>query len=322
MKRKQYQYISICGILLTVIVLLVACAGSEVDDAPAAPTTPGATDVNDGSIRFNATVWQMMHAAPRRATTFDSQSDLQSLAHFYCAVYNAGTLTSYIAPDRVSYAASQWTFDSGKHYWPAEGSLDFFAYAPYGGVSYITDLTYAATPNLTFNCVSLPMTNAGQADLEEFIYDIKTGQNKADQGASGVTLSFQHPFTRIYLKWANYNHEAISNLTVKLKGIKNNGSFSHTGSPKWTTSGDATDFTTTTLDAHNAASPTAILMIPQNWAGEIEVVADWVDWGDVFTHTLTKRVPTNWQAGYSYTYTFTITPSELKVITDKFTEQW
>ena len=295
--------------LLAAVFVFSACSN---DDTPPTPN-----NAPDSEIRFNPEVWKMLEGT--RATTFDGTSDLQSLAHFYCAVYNAGTLTPYFTPGQVSYSESQWTFDSGKHYWPAEGSLDFFAYAPYGGVSYISDLTYAATPNLTFNC-ALPMTNAEQADnvLEEFVYDIKNGRNKSNS-ASGVTLSFQHPFARIKLQLSS-TQAAIHINTITLKSIHNNGSYSHTGG--WTPSGDA-NFVAT-LDADFSANDDigTFIMIPQTWAGEIEVEAVWNVWGESKTNTVTATVPTTWVAGRSYTYTFTISETDLKVDTEKFTEQW
>lgn len=296
--------------LLATVFVFSACSNDD--------TTPTPNNTPNSEISLNADVWRMLEGT--RATTFDGTSDLQSLAHFYCAVYNAGTLTPYFTPGQVSYSESQWTFDSGKHYWPAEGSLDFFAYAPYGGVSYISDLTYAATPNLTFNC-ALPMTNAEQADnvLEEFVYDIKNGRNKSNS-ASGVTLSFQHPFARIKLQLSS-TQETIRINTITLKSIKNNGSYSHTSG--WTPSDPATNFVAT-LNGDCEANDDlgTFIMIPQSWAGEIEVNADWTVWGVNGTHTVTATVPTTWQPGYSYTYTFTITETDLIVDASKFTEQW
>ena len=310
-ERNTYQ-LQLLATLLLLITAFVLSACSSDDPIPTPNNAP------DSEILMDANVWQVMEGT--RATTFDGTSDLQSLAHFYCAVYNAGTLTPYFTPGQVSYSESQWTFDSGKHYWPAEGSLDFFAYAPYGGVSYISDLTYAATPNLTFNC-ALPMTNAEQADnvLEEFVYDIKNGRNKSNS-ASGVTLSFQHPFARIKLQLSS-TQTAIHINTITLKSIKNNGSYSHTSG--WTPSDPATNFVAT-LNGDCEANDDlgTYIMIPQSWAGEIEVEAVWNVWGESKTNTVTATVPTTWLAGHSYTYTFTISETDLKVDTEKFTEQW
>jgi hypothetical protein len=67
-----------------------------------------------------------------------------------------------------------------------------------------------------------------------------------------------------------------------------------------------------------------LLVIPQTWAGEIEVNASWNDWGDTpVAHTVTATIPAiTWEAGKSYTYTFTITLEDLVVNLTDFTEQW
>lgn len=312
--------------LLATLLLLVtpgmfsACSNDDTNTAPVAAP--------DSEIRFDVGVWNMMEGT--RATFYDD-AQLQSEG-FMCAAYNAGATTPYISLVKVNYADSKWSFSDGKHYWPATESLDFFAYAPYTGASYIQALEYISTPNVTFNCVNLPMTNAGQADgtLEEFIYDIKPGLNK-ENSASGVTLNFQHPFTKIKLQLAA-NHPDITINSITFKSLKNNGRYDHSGSPsKWTPNGDATDLLLTFEGAaanfnDNPASPKQIgptfLVIPQAWAGEIEVNADWKVWDVAENHTVSTTVPTTWAAGHSYTYTFTITETDLIVDTTKFTEQW
>ena len=315
-ERNTYQ-LQLLATLLLLITAFVLSACSSDDTNP----TPNAA--NDSEIRFNPEVWKMLEGT--RATTFDGTSDLQSLAHFYCAVYNAGTLTPYFTPGQVSYSESQWTFDSGKHYWPAESFLDFFAYMPVVPDSYITSgPTYTTARNPQFSC-TLPMTHAGQASITEFVYDLKTGQNKADQGASGVMLNFQHPFARINLQLSSIQ-ETIRINSITLKGIKKTGSFSHAAIPQWTTSGEADNFVAT-LNADYSANDVIgnYIMIPQTFTGGkivVEVNATWIDWGEPYDHTISTEVATEWQAGTSYTYTFTITKTDLTVDTSKYTEQW
>lgn len=312
--------------LLATLLLLVtpgmfsACSNDDTNTTPA--TTP------DSEIRFDVGVWNMLEGT--RATFYDD-AQLKSEG-FMCTAYNGGTTTPYISLVKVNYADSKWSFSDGKHYWPASGSLDFFAYAPYTGASYIKELN-CTSPNVTFNCVNLPMTNAGQEDnaLEEFVYDIEPGLSK-ENSASGVSLSFKHPFAKIKLQ-LSASHPDIQINKITFKSIKNNGSYDHNGSPKWTLDGVATDLVLTfTGDAANfngnateapltQIGPT-FLMIPQEWAGAIEVNATWTDWGDQLAHNVTASVPTTWAPGYSYTYTFTITETDLIVDTSKFTEQW
>ena len=104
------------------------------------------------------------------------------------------------------------------------------------------------------------------------------------------------------------------------------------GTSTWAPFGDATNFVLTLEGAaavfdNNTSSPRQIgdyyIMIPQNWAGEIVVNADCLFWGVKKNYpSLTTTIPTTWQPGYSYTYTFNISPNDLIVNVSKFTEQW
>ena len=325
--------------LLLAAGLLAACSPNE-------PPQPEAQD----EICLNATVWQMMQGAPARSDSAPARPGTQDNAPLCAMTYEPGTLTSgsftaaayventtdvYIAPVQVNYVTDKWVWSDGKHYWPASGSLDFFAYMPASVPSYITDnsdvasqVSYVAR-NPQFKCKNLPMTydsaspSAGQGSgLQEFVYALVTDQNKTTPGASGVSLNFQRPFAKIVLQLSS-TQAAIHIDTIRLKSIKNNGTYSHTSSPKWAPTGASTNFVVALNGDYDADDVFgSFIMIPQNWAGDIDVEADWIDWGENFTHTLTAHVPTNWEAGHSYIYTFTITPKEVIVNKEKFTEQW
>lgn len=314
-------------LLLVTAFVLSACSSDDTNATP--------NDVNESEIRFNPSVWQVLEGT--RATFYDTGASLAS-GSFICYAFNANSTTPYINQTTVNYTAGQWTFEDGKHYWPADGSLDFFAYMPVGGGGYVNSIAYTTARNPQFNCVSLPMTynsassNEGQgSDLQEFVFALVTDRTKALDGANGVTLNFQHPFACIkFLLSASHPNIIINSITFK--GIKNNGSYSHNSSPKWTTTGDATNFVMTLTEEaatfnNNTTTKqigTDYLMIPQEWTGEIEVNASWNDWGDTpVAHTVTTTIQTiTWQPGYSYTYTFTISPDDLIVDTTNFTEQW
>lgn len=305
--------------------LLAGCAGSDENEIPGADRQP---------ILLNAGIQQITEGT--RATTFDNATALQTERSFTCVAYNANTTTEYISPTTVNWnsTTSQWEFNSGAshYYWPLPSTpggtypaLDFFAYMPNEAnkPNYIGSLEYTVDHNVTFSCENLPNSATGQTSTHEFVYDVATGRNKTNSGVSGVTLTFRHPFARIRMRWAEYDHSEITSLTIKLKNIKNNGSYNKDASPQWTPSGDNTDFTVTTLDANDADPLTNYLVVPQDWTGEIEVTASWNDWGDTpVAHTLTATVPTEWLPGNSYTYTFRITPEDLTVDTSGYTEQW
>jgi len=351
MRHKIFQTRYVSYVLLALTCLLTACSGgggSEELDPPAPTPTPSPTPENQ-EIKLNASVWNMMEGM--RASTYDDQAAIQTEGHFTCTVYQANNTTPYINTTTVDWngdPTNKWLFSDGKHYWPASGSLDFFAYMPATKPSYISSITYnARSPQ--FFCENLPMTynsdspTEGQGSgLQEFVWGVTIGQNKANQGASGVTMKFRHPFARIKFQ-LSASHPDIQINSITFKNLKTGGTCtmnntgiadtyyyttsvwsSPTGSSNFvmTLSGDAATFN------NNPISPLKqigvdLIMIPQAWAGEIEVNASWTEWGEAKDNqTLTATVPTNWQSGYSYTYTFTITEFDLKVDIARFTEQW
>ena len=340
MKCKMYHRISFYGLLLTAGMLLAGCSKDSGDSAQQTKQDPQ-------EIRVQTNVTNVLEG--RRAQTYSVVGDLQTEGSFTCTAYNAGTLTEYISTTTVNWKSTQWQFNDGNshYYWPlpatnggAWPSLDFFGYMPATKPSYIAEdpaLTYTAEHNVTFTCSSLPMTYSSAAptegqgsSLKEFMFGMALNQNYGN-AAAGVPLTFQHPFARIKLMLAA-SHPNVTINSITFRSIKNNGSYDHSATPKWSTSGgDANFVLTLTGDDrvfdNNPASPTQIgtdfIMIPQNWTGEIVVNADCLFWGNKVNYpSLTTTVPTNWQPGYSYTYTFNISPDDLIVNIAKFTEQW
>lgn len=351
-------------LLMFCSLLLAGCSGDgDGRDVPVSET-------DKTEIRLAADVWNVMEGT--RATTIDGGA--LTSGSFTASAYVENTTTSYINPVQVDYVTGKWVWSDGKHYWPATGNLDFFAYImPAEEPSYITaEPTYSIVethPQASFTCENLPMTYnaatpaAGQgSSLQEFVWGITVGQNKAAQGASGVTMKFRHPFARIKFQLAA-NHPDIQINSITFKGLKTGGTCTLDATGKdgnyYTTSvwssltppeggsdlvmtlaskdGDdkwiAADVNTFNNDPSNttpiggwtgsAHDFVNLLVIPQTWAGQIEVNASWNDWGDTpVEHTVTATIPATLQPGYSYTYTFNITLEDLVVNLTDFTEQW
>lgn len=368
MKQKDYSFmINKAQLLMFCSLLLAGCSGDgDGRDVPVSET-------DKTEIRLAADVWNVMEGT--RATTI-AGGTLTS-GSFTASAYVGNTTTSYINPVQVDYVTDKWVWSDGKHYWPASGNLDFFAYMPATKPTYITTgPTYSApgtpgVPQASFTCSNMPMIynatatdpTAGQgSSLQEFIWGITIGQNKANQGASGVTMKFRHPFARIKFQLAA-NHPAIQINSITFKGLKTGGTCTLDATGKdgnyYTTSvwssltpaeggsdlvmtlaskdGDdkwiAADVNTFNNDPSNttpiggwtesAHQFVDLLVIPQTWTGQIEVNASWNDWGDTpVEHTVTATIPATWQPGYSYTYTFNITLEDLVVNLTDFTEQW
>lgn len=166
------------------------------------------------------------------------------------------------------------------------------------------------------------MTNAGQSSIKEFIYALTTGQNKADQGASGVTMTFKHPFARVCFKLSAESGTNVTVNSITIPNLYTGGTFTH--SSGWASPTGDTDLVISGNPAGNPATGDSYyLVIPNNYGTKtFSVNFTWKEWDEDHNTTFTTPLDINWQAGYSYTYKLTITKDDLKVDIEKFTEQW
>ena len=68
---------------------------------------------------------------------------------------------------------------------------------------------------------------------------------------------------------------------------------------------------------------TPYIVIPDDYGSNtITVNATWDEWNSFSTDLTSSALTLDWQAGYSYTYTLTVSKYALKVDTSKYTEQW
>jgi hypothetical protein len=328
MLNKQ-NIIRCATVMLLTAGLLAACS---TDDDIIDNGGGGATE-----IRLNADCWRVMEAT--RAVTYDSDAQLQA-SRFACYAYEDGTTTQYISGSTVSYSDSQWTFDDGKHYWPASGALNFFAYMPanLSGTYCTFDPTaYDASDNADgysddsprIVCTDLPVSfTVGSDNTQEPIFAYtadqdKFGTNSTLQPTPGyVGLTFKHPFARVCFKLSEASGTHVTVNSVTVSGIKNNGTCTFDGSTiTWIPTGDATNLV---ISGTPATGDDCYLVIPQTFASNITftVNATWTDWSNVTKNVSASVNVGSWVAGYSYTYTLTLDKFALTVDAEKFTEQW
>ncbi len=287
-------------LLLLVAGLLAECTADETD--------------GDGSeIRFKVTEWQSME------TTRASLQDVGTLTSgsFQVDAFIGTTDTKYIDDQTVTYTAGEWRLPH-KSYWPQTNDLTFVAYRPtdfaYTCISKASPYySYANGPS--FVCTNLPMTNAGQYTLREFVYAVTPDQNKTTPGATGVTLAFKHTLAKLMLQVRN-SHRKVTINKITFKNLYNNGTMTHATSV-WSTTGSQTDLVIVPdpiadIDVNaatilNIANP--FLVLPQNYtaAGQIEVKLQF--WktdnsGKEDELTITFNNPISlWEIGKAYTYT-------------------
>ena len=300
--------------LLTTMMLLATgfiFSACSTDD-----TTPTPNNAPDSEISLNASVWQVMEGT--RATTFNGASDLRSEG-FKCAAYNENTTTAYISAVNVNWDGDSWEFEGGKRYWPASGSLDFFAYSPTIPPSYISGPTYTTARTPQFTCNDLPLALIPTDATKEFIWALTTGQNKAGQGISGVAITFLHPFARVKFKLSAASGTNVTVNSITIPSVYCDGTYTYgTG---WS-SLDDNDQGLVITGAPATDDDAFYLVIPNNYGTKtLTVNATWSDWGTA-TKDVSASVAFNWAAGNSYTYTLTLSKEALIVNEEKYTEQW
>ena len=287
----------------------------------------------------------------KKAHFIDNATDLRDDTLRIDAYFHDTTVKVLDAAMLV-YDTDKWRFDDGlgntvHYYWPIEGSvytpalgepitvssLDFVGYCPYNTPAYITaGPTYDPSTGISFTCnLGSYMTHTAQTSIKEFMLDTVTNRRAA---GGAVPLSLKHPFARIRFQ-LSASHPDIKVNTITFERLKSGGTCAFNGSGfTWTSLTPAGTvnyvMTLTGSDAEfndNPASAQQIgeewIVVPQTFAGDITVNATWIDWGEEFPHNVSTTISSQtWQAGYSYTYTFTIRETDLRVNVEKYTEQW
>ena len=275
---------------------------------------------SDGSeIRFKVTEWQSMEST--RATT-QAAGTLTS-GSFKVDAFTGNTTTKYIDDQTVSYIDGEWKF-ANIHYWPQFNDLTFVAYCPtdfaYTFISKASPYyNYADGPS--FVCTNLPMTNAGQYMLREFVYAVAKDQRKTGpEGTTGVSLAFKHTLAKLMLQVRN-SHRKVTINKITFKNLYNNGTLTHaTNTSVWSTTGSQTDLVIVPdpiadIDVNataitNIANP--FLVLPQNYTAASQIEVKLQLWkidnsGKEGELTITFNNPISfWEIGKAYTYTLDI----------------
>ena len=250
------------------------------------------------------------------------ETKITNLGKFTVNVFQTGE-ANYM--NNVEYTTSDngssWTTAAGKFFWPVEGDLHLYGYAPAApgknGTFQIDKDAQTLTDFVPF---------ATAAAQQDFVYAKSTGNN-ATNGTTGVELNFQHALTEISVAAKNSNTAYTVKVTgVKLGNVKTKGTFTFpsiaNSAASWTLStADVGSYETTwstataltssvsTLDEANVA----FMLLPQQLeksdkASEKSYLALKVNitmqGGKVIRDGWAYiGLNTNWEMGKHYTYT-------------------
>ena len=272
-------------------------------------------NLSNQTIQINPSVG---HSSSRAVET-----DIKNLGEFYVTSFQANQ-ANYM--DKVLYAnkSNTWTTDAGKFFWPVEGDLHFYGYAPAApGAAGIFNLISSKQELTDFT------PNATAATQKDFVYAYAKG-NLTANGESGIGIDFKHALSEITVVAKNSNTAYTVEVTgVKLGHVKNKGSFTFPAvggatSASWKLSSvvtDVADYTTTWTTANKLvadassldASNVAFMALPQQLATNTKASAGNYIALKVKITTHGKRVihdgwayigiDTNWEMGKRYAYT-------------------
>jgi hypothetical protein len=172
------------------------------------------------------------------------------------------------------------------------------------------------------------MTLASQGSLQEFLVSVLPNQTLATQTDAGGALPmvFKHPFALIKFEIAEGSGTNVTVNSISLSDMNTGGTCTYNGSTmSWSSYTGSDEISLTGLNMKYGTATTETtpyMVIPKNYGTKtLTVNGTWTNWSNV-TKDITADVIFNWEPGYIYTYTLTVTPDALIVDGSKFTEQW
>lgn len=283
--------------------------------------TPGMNDapIPDGFIGFNA------HSAETRGTPVMGSGELtgfRTLALRHAGSWNdpdasrpASVFMNHIPVSQGSDGSWNYT---PLRYWPSEGNITFFGYAPAASTDgmpnrqglHITTPTDGSVPVITY---TVPTAVADQPDLMVTTVPHQD-LNRSNAGGS-INMALSHALTCVGFR-ATGTGERITE--IKVSGVAGSGSVALGSSPvAWTidTGAAASTFTAGVngdpLDAVSANilnDDGYLMMIPQTLTDQAQVTVTIDDGSKPYEMTFSLNIPGSgqWEAGRMVEYTFAV----------------
>jgi hypothetical protein len=169
--------------------------------------------VKQDPITFNVTTENI---ARSRAVSVSTTENLNKFVLYanYTASTDGATAVAYIDGDTLKKESGKWGVVGGDRYWPAAGTLDFYAVANNG------ENTFDLSKKTITHTVNSEV--AKQTDL---LYAVTLKQSKPQNtSTSGVNLYFRHALSQILFRAKCLNeHLKVTISGVKLVNVKGTG---------------------------------------------------------------------------------------------------
>ena len=161
-----------------------------------------------------------VHASLGDNTTRAVETTISNLGSFTLNTFQDGE-DNYMRDVKYSSTdGSTWTTEAGKFFWPVEGDLHFYGYAPETpGQSGTFKIDKDAQTLTDFS------PNAAASEQKDFVYTSATG-NGSSNGETGIDLNFKHALTEISISAKNSNTAYTVTVSgVRIGNVKTKGTF-------------------------------------------------------------------------------------------------
>ena len=191
----------------------------------------------------------------------------------------------------IKYKNEKWDYDNPAdlHYWPKEGSLNFYAVSPASipeGVTLYSWDIQQETKTITYTCFDEYNVSNGNSN-PDVMYAITKDQTQSTQ-AGKVNLKFQHILSQIVFQAKTVNSDMEVDIKeIKIKNFKIGGTFtiptdgSSPSQSSWSSLGEVFKFSPFTVikktdadpikitgtEATDISSKTPMLFVPQPLTG-------------------------------------------------------
>ena len=161
-----------------------------------------------------------VHASLGDNTTRAVETTISNLGSFTLNTFQDGD-DNYMS--NVKYSStdgSTWTTEAGKFFWPVEGDLHFYGYAPETpGQSGTFKIDKDAQTLTDFS------PNTAASEQKDFVYTSATG-NGSSNSETGIDLNFKHALTEISIGAKNSNTAYTVTVSgVRIGNVKTKGTF-------------------------------------------------------------------------------------------------
>lgn len=268
------------------------------------------------------------------ATKGTPVEDASGIDSFTVTALVDGTNAKYMDEVEVKRVSDVWTTVGGKHFWPEDQTLDFYAYANIESTIQSTDSS-VPVQDLEYQDGSLrfkyfvPKGSEGR-DAErqpDILFALNSANRSQVQDGNGtVLLNFEHALAGIQFRAKNIAGGTIKSITIRnlyaegsceyvLTDAKDENGLPE-GEFTWTLSGDKADFTQTmNVDVQESSTmpdnsepqkitgnETTFMVIPQE-IKDVEVEITLVGNLDKKTYIVAGKLsPTTWEPGHIYIY--------------------